>query len=176
MNLFKTAGGALAILLASAAAAAAFPVTSTTSLNVRSGPGTNYRVVDTLRPGETVEVTGQRGSWYQIDGGGWASAAYLSGGGGAAVYEEDVYVDDGPYYYDRPYIGLGYGYGYYPRRHHWRPGHGHWRPGHGHWRPGKPGRPGHHYRSGRSSGGIAKFHHQQRGSRGGGSQRWYPGR
>ncbi len=29
---------------------------STTALNVRSGPGTSYGVVDTLTPGETVEV------------------------------------------------------------------------------------------------------------------------
>lgn len=170
MKLFKSTGGALAMLLVSAAAAAAFPATSTTSLNVRSGPGTNYRVVDTLRPGETVDVTSRRGSWYQIDGGGWASAAYLATGG-AAVYEEDVYVDDSPYYYGRPYIGFGYS----SYRNYWRPDH-RWRPGH-HWRPGKPGRPGHHYRHRRyGSGGIAKFDHQRRGSRAGGSQRWYPGR
>jgi uncharacterized protein YraI len=69
-------------------AATAHPVSSpasgnaeaSLSLNVRSGPGTNYRVIDTLRPGENVEITRRSGGWcYVIKNGpdGWASCRYL---------------------------------------------------------------------------------------------------
>ena len=45
-NLLKAAGiGAVATLLT---AGAAFAATATTSVNVRTGPGTSYGVVDTL--------------------------------------------------------------------------------------------------------------------------------
>lgn len=52
-------------------------------VNVRSGPGTDYRVVDTLEPGERVQVIGkvQNAGWYVIARNGVASgfvaAAYL---------------------------------------------------------------------------------------------------
>lgn len=39
----------------------------TTSLNVRSGAGTNYSAIGSLRAGATVKITGESGSWYKID-------------------------------------------------------------------------------------------------------------
>ncbi len=49
------------------------------SLNIRSGPGTNYERVGSLNFGERVSVIGRNGSgtWIQIDTG-WVSAQYLS--------------------------------------------------------------------------------------------------
>jgi hypothetical protein len=42
--------------------------TATTACHVRQGPGTTYRVLRTLQPGETVQVTGQAVGvdWYRI--------------------------------------------------------------------------------------------------------------
>ncbi len=42
---------------------------STTVINVRAGPGTNYPVVEQLEPGETALVTGENKAedWWQID-------------------------------------------------------------------------------------------------------------
>jgi paraquat-inducible protein B len=41
---------------------------ATTAAHVRQGPGTTYRVIRTLQPGETVQVTGKvvGADWYQI--------------------------------------------------------------------------------------------------------------
>jgi uncharacterized protein YraI len=111
---------AAALLIASAGAAAAFPATATTDLNVRSGPGTNYSVVDRLQAGETVDVTETRGSWYQIAGGGWASGNYLDARG-EPVRERVVVQESYPSYYGDPlfyYSGNPYfwddaGYYYY---------------------------------------------------------------
>lgn len=49
------------------------------SLNIRSGPGTNYERVGSLSYGERVSVIGRNssGAWIQIDTG-WVSAQYLS--------------------------------------------------------------------------------------------------
>jgi hypothetical protein len=58
------------------------------SLNVRSGPGTGYSVVDVLRPGENVTVTRRSGGWcYLVKSGpdGWSSCSYLSFRGEAVV-------------------------------------------------------------------------------------------
>jgi hypothetical protein len=52
-----------------------------TSLNVRSGPGTGYGVIDVLRPGQNVRVTRRSGGWcYLVKSGpdGWSSCSYLS--------------------------------------------------------------------------------------------------
>ncbi|MHA6690580.1 SH3 domain-containing protein [Devosia sp. A449] len=68
-------------MLASAGAAFAAPATSTANVNVRSGPGTSYGVVDVLRRGDRVEVTGCRGGWCYIEKrgpDGWVSANYLN--------------------------------------------------------------------------------------------------
>ena len=154
--------GAASALVLSAGAAHAVPATAETSLNVRSGPGTQYAVVGTLRAGETVDAGDCTGSWCRVSfsgGTGFASRSYLAmGGGGPAVAVAPGVVYDEPYddYYDYGYaygpsVGLGFytspGYRY---RHGWRGGRhwhggGHWagRPGGGNWagRPGG-GRPG----------------------------------
>jgi uncharacterized protein YraI len=68
--------------------AAAASVTSTTYLNVRSGPGTNYPILFVAAPNTTGEAMGinQDGSWYAVkvpnstsgDGIGWVSGQYVT--------------------------------------------------------------------------------------------------
>ena len=41
-------------------------VTGGSRLNVRTGAGMNYEIIDQLRPGEEVVVIGTEGDWYQI--------------------------------------------------------------------------------------------------------------
>ena len=75
------AAAALVVFLPAAWAA---PGTATSNVNVRSGPGTGYAVVDTLRRGEQVDVQRCQGSWcYIVKRGsdGWVSANYLSARG-----------------------------------------------------------------------------------------------
>jgi uncharacterized protein YraI len=107
----KTTVSAAALLLASAGAAAAFPATAVTDLNVRSGPGTGYGVVGVLQDGENVEVVARSGGWYQLADGGWASGNYLDAEGGGTAYIDQgygygdygpvaFYYDDSPYYWD----------------------------------------------------------------------------
>jgi len=121
-NFLKAAGiGAVAALLT---AGAAFAATATTSVNVRTGPGTSYGVVDTLAPGEHVSIVGQSGGWCRVDKpgpNGWVSCAYLAGGGG--------YV--GPRYDEGPDVNFSFGFGSPYPYHHVRP----WypRPMHGWW-------------------------------------------
>lgn len=65
-------------------AAQAAPGTATSNVNVRSGPGTGFGVIDTLRRGEQVDVQRCQGSWCYVQGrgfAGWVSASYLSAGG-----------------------------------------------------------------------------------------------
>lgn len=67
-----------ALLIPSAAFAA--PATASASVNVRSGPGTDYEIVDRLRAGERVEVEGCRDGWCYITHSGpdgYVSASYL---------------------------------------------------------------------------------------------------
>ncbi len=69
-------------------AAYAAPGVVTSNVNVRSGPGTNYAVVDTVRRGAQVDVQQCQGSWCYIAKAGpdgWVSASYLSAAGGAPV-------------------------------------------------------------------------------------------
>lgn len=69
-------------------AAYAAPGTVTSNVNVRSGPGTNYAVVDTVRRGTQVDVQQCQGSWcYIVKSGpdGWVSSSYLTAAGGAPV-------------------------------------------------------------------------------------------
>ena len=76
-------------------AAQAYEAAATTDLNMRSGPGTQYRVVDTIPGGEIVRVGNCSGSWCRVDFDGlrgWASANYLSDVGRRA-YREPVYVE-----------------------------------------------------------------------------------
>ena len=65
-------------------AAYAAPGMVTSNVNVRSGPGTNYGVIDTVRNGTQVDVQQCQGSWCYIakpGPDGWVSASYLSAGG-----------------------------------------------------------------------------------------------
>jgi uncharacterized protein YraI len=115
-NLLKAAGiGAAGILLT---AGAAFAATATASVNVRTGPGTSYGVVDTLAPGENVAIVGQSNGWCRVDKpgpNGWVSCAYLAGGGGGAYY-------GGPRYDQGPDVSFSFGFGTpYPRHHYVRP-------------------------------------------------------
>lgn len=55
-----------------------YVATQSQSLNVRSGPGTNYKVVRSLKKGSKVTVTATSGSWSQIGKNEWVSTAYLS--------------------------------------------------------------------------------------------------
>lgn len=64
------------------AAGSALAATATAAVNVRSGPGTNYSIVDTLFAGEQVTVAGCEGAFCYIDHSGpdgWVSRSYLSG-------------------------------------------------------------------------------------------------
>lgn len=91
MNMTRTTlTGVLAAfgLIASTALAAATPAASTTALNVRSGPGPTFGVVDTLTPGENVDVTEcVSNGWCYINHpgpDGWVSSNYLNAGGGGS--------------------------------------------------------------------------------------------
>jgi len=95
MQLSKTLCAALGLSLVGMAAAQA--AQSTVSLNVRSGPSTNYRVVDVLYQGETVDVEGCQSGWCRINHtgpDGWVSARYLTNidqrGGSQQSAEPDI--------------------------------------------------------------------------------------
>lgn len=85
---------ALALLLGGTAAAAAATAYASTTVNVRSGGGTGYPVVDVLRGGERVEVDYCQGAWCFVEKpgpDGWVNANYLAA---------DRYEDDEEYYDD----------------------------------------------------------------------------
>lgn len=126
-------------LVFSATAATAATATATTSVNVRSGPGVQYEVVDTLPPGEVVNLIGCDGDWCEIsmgrDGSGFAAADYLDYAGGTrtrVIVEEDDptvitglsvggYWEDRPYYFrDGYYYWGGRWYGHRPGVAGWR--------------------------------------------------------
>lgn len=88
MALGKTAvkGGLAALMVAVMTAGAfAWEAVATTALNVRSGPGTNFRVVEVLQRGEVVDVEYCRSGWCFLDmgwqGNGWSSQRYLAQAG-----------------------------------------------------------------------------------------------
>ena len=55
-----------------------YVATQSQNLNVRSGPGTNYKVIRSLKKGSKVTVTATSGSWSQIGTNEWVSTSYLS--------------------------------------------------------------------------------------------------
>lgn len=120
------AGGLAALaMLATTASAFAAPAIATGNVNVRSGPGTGYARVDTLRRGERVDVQQCRGSWCFVEKrgpDGWVSASYLSRGGNPGWDNDDDW-DRPPQWNPRP-----------PRPPHWNPG----PPRPPHWNPGPP--------------------------------------
>lgn len=71
----------LAAVIALLSAGSALAATATASVNVRSGPGTSYQVLDALAPGERVRVDDQSGSWCHVSKpgpDGWVSCRYLA--------------------------------------------------------------------------------------------------
>jgi uncharacterized protein YraI len=129
----KIIAGVLAALalVATAASASAAPALATTNVNVRSGPGTGYAVVGTLRRGEQVDLQHCRGSWCFVErrgADGWVSSSYLARDG----YDRprpptwDPYPPRPPHWNPRP-----------PRPPHWDPYPPHWGGG---WGP-RPPRP-----------------------------------
>src|SRR6188768_2127423 len=69
---------------------AAAPATATATVNVRAGASTSFPVVDTLRPGESVDVLGCRTGWCFINHSGpsgYVSSAYLRRGTGGTSFE-----------------------------------------------------------------------------------------
>ena len=134
----KSLLAAAGVLALTAGVAMAAPAIATTNLNVRSGPGTGYSVVDALPAGERVNVIGCSAGWCEIsmgaDGSGFASASYLDIGGAApsrVVVEEEEYLVPGyeisGYYESRPYYYTNGLYFYGGRWYDNRPGYGGWR-------------------------------------------------
>ena len=77
------AGLAGLALLGTTIAASAAPAYVTGNVNVRSGPGTGYYAIDTIRRGEQVDVQYCQGSWCFVEKrgpDGWVSASYLERG------------------------------------------------------------------------------------------------
>ena len=53
---------------------------TTTGSNIRTGPGTNYSVIQVAKKGESLNIVGQNETalWYQLDSGGWISASLVN--------------------------------------------------------------------------------------------------
>lgn len=137
MALGKTAikGGLAALMVAAMSAGAfAWEAVATTSVNVRSGPGTNFRVVEVLQRGEVVDVEYCRSGWCFLDlgwnGNGWTSQRYLAEAGG---WHPNPPRPQPPHWVNPPRPP----HWNYPRPPHW----GHPRPPHwdNDWRPRPPG-------------------------------------
>lgn len=50
------------------------------NLNVRTGPGTGYKVIGTLEPGQNIRISNQRNGWYNIHPEGqnyWVHSKYI---------------------------------------------------------------------------------------------------
>ena len=109
------AGLAALALVASTAAALASPAVSVGSVNVRTGPGTQYGLVDTLFAGEQVNVQQCKGSWcYVTKSGpdGWVSSKYLASGNGWNDDDDDYYHVPPPSKHPVPVYPVHPGYGY----------------------------------------------------------------
>ena len=73
--------------------AAASSAVATGAVNVRTGPGTGYRIVDSLTKGEQVRVTECAANWclvHRRGPDGWVSARYLS----ASPYRRQLHRQD----------------------------------------------------------------------------------
>lgn len=118
MNLRKlimTAAVAGGAVLATTVASLAAPAVVTGNVNVRSGPGTQYRVVDTVRRGERVDVDRCRGSWCFVEKrgpDGWIASRFLSNRDRPRPPRPPRYDDRYDWYDDYP----RYPYPRYPRR------------------------------------------------------------
>jgi uncharacterized protein YraI len=121
-----TLGGTLFLGMAGAALAA--QAVATGSVNVRSGPSTQYQRVDTLQRGQVVDVNGCRGGWCYVEkrgADGWVSANYLR----QVSSQQSV----------KPSINFSFSFGNVPQAPRPprppRPDHGGWNGGHG-WNGG----------------------------------------
>ncbi|GHA16834.1 hypothetical protein GCM10007989_10010 [Devosia pacifica] len=88
LNLFTGMAVAATAAVVFLPAAQAAPATASANVNVRSGPGGSYGVVDVLQRGQRVEVDRCQGSWcYVVKPGpdGWVSSNYLGGVGGGST-------------------------------------------------------------------------------------------
>lgn len=98
------AAAATLMLFAGTAAASAATAFASTSVNVRTGPGTGYPVIDTLRSGERVNVDYCKGVWCLVNKAGpdgWVSARYLTQD--RWQDDEDFYLFERPHRVYRPY-------------------------------------------------------------------------
>lgn len=85
----------LLVLAAPALAAYNEQVYATTALNVRSGPGTNYPIVGSLKQGQTVTRVGTSGNWSIIELGNkkvYAYSSYLRVSGSTSGQEQTYYT------------------------------------------------------------------------------------
>ncbi|MEO8757892.1 MAG: SH3 domain-containing protein [Devosia sp.] len=100
-NLIKA--GALGAAITALTIGVASAAVATSSVNVRTGPSTSYRVVDTLRPGEQVNVVAKSNGWCRVTKAGpdgWVSCAYLA----------DSRVRP-PVYREPPSVNFSFGFG-----------------------------------------------------------------
>ena len=126
------AGSAIALSLPAEALAA----TTTSSVNLRSGPGTTYGIVTTIPGGVGVGVGNCVPNWCQVNYAGysgWVATLYLANAGqpGYApppaypppAYDypppPPVYPYYAPYYSYGPSFGFYFGGGGHPWHHHW---------------------------------------------------------
>ena len=117
-NLIRAA--TLGAVITAVSAGAAFAAVATSSVNVRTGPGTSYGVLDQLYPGEHVAVTDRAGGWCEVSRpgpNGWVSCSYLAGG-----YDGPRRFNryDGPYD-DGPSVSFSFGIGGPPHHRHMAP-------------------------------------------------------
>ncbi|HEV2514012.1 MAG TPA: SH3 domain-containing protein [Devosia sp.] len=96
---------ALFALAAGATAASAATAYASSTVNVRSGPGTGYAVVGVLRSGQRVDIDYCKGAWCLVEQrgpDGWVNANYLNADRYRdRDYYDDDYYDDG-FYLERP--------------------------------------------------------------------------
>jgi hypothetical protein len=117
-----TLGVAAFALACSTVGAFAATAYATSNVNVRSGPGGGYEVVDNLRRGERVQIDRCRGSWCYVFSRateGWVASNYLGNSSRPQQHMDDGYSGGGYYgnrpyrpYSPRPYYGGGGGFGY----------------------------------------------------------------
>ena len=99
-NIMRTLFAVFAMSLCfSLSAYADTAVVTGTEVNLRAGPGTNYKVINCLSAGSSVNVTDRsNGSWYAVNYGsqsGYMAAAYLSLSGDiyAGVPDDSIFSD-----------------------------------------------------------------------------------
>lgn len=66
-------------------------VTPSIGLNIRSGPGTGYKIVRAVTKGTVLHVTGKSGNWLRVGTDEWASAEYLVKKGSGSVAASPEY-------------------------------------------------------------------------------------